>query len=177
MTFRDSTPVTFKLNGKQVELPGEITISQLLAGKDLKAQMVVVEINGAIVARASFGDVFVRSGDEVEIVHFVGGGEELPGEPEATIEIDLILGLEGNAFVNEQTFHHIGMAKMPAARKLAVAVDDTVRGQIEIGRARVEHPTNYARAARVSERSGDRTVSGDAAEWNAVDDGPDTATP
>ena len=75
MTCRDSTPVTFKLNGKNVDFPSELTISQLLAGKDLKAQLVVVEINGAIVARASFDDVVLRSGDEVEIVHFVGGGE------------------------------------------------------------------------------------------------------
>jgi thiamine biosynthesis protein ThiS len=70
-----STSVGFMLNGKQVEYPAELTITQLLANKDLKAQMVVVEVNGAIVARASFDEVIVRSGDEVEIVHFVGGGE------------------------------------------------------------------------------------------------------
>jgi thiamine biosynthesis protein ThiS len=63
------------LNGKQAEYPSELTITQLLADKDLTAQMVVVEVNGAIVARASFGEVVLRSGDEVEIVHFVGGGE------------------------------------------------------------------------------------------------------
>jgi thiamine biosynthesis protein ThiS len=70
-----STSVGFMLNGKQVEYPAELTITQLLANKDLKAQMVVVEVNGAIVARASFDEVILRSGDEVEIVHFVGGGE------------------------------------------------------------------------------------------------------
>jgi thiamine biosynthesis protein ThiS len=63
------------LNGKQAEYPSELTVTQLLADKDLTAQMVVVEVNGAIVARASFGEVVLRSGDEVEIVHFVGGGE------------------------------------------------------------------------------------------------------
>jgi sulfur carrier protein len=75
MTFPDVSPVSFKLNGKLVDFPTELTVSELLASKELKAQMVVVEINGAIVARASFDDVVLRSGDEVEIVHFVGGGK------------------------------------------------------------------------------------------------------
>ena len=75
MTFRESTPVTFMLNGKQVDYPSELSITQLLASKDLKVQMVVVEVNGAIVARASFDEIVLRTGDEVEIVHFVGGGE------------------------------------------------------------------------------------------------------
>jgi thiamine biosynthesis protein ThiS len=75
MTSRDSASVVFMLNGKQAEYPSELTVTQLLADKDLTAQMVVVEVNGAIVARASFGEVVLRSGDEVEIVHFVGGGE------------------------------------------------------------------------------------------------------
>jgi thiamine biosynthesis protein ThiS len=75
MTSRDSTAVAFMLNGKQAEYPATLTITQLLADKSLTAQMVVVEVNGAIVARASFDEVVLRSGDEVEIVHFVGGGE------------------------------------------------------------------------------------------------------
>jgi thiamine biosynthesis protein ThiS len=75
MNSRESAPVAFMLNGKQVDYPSELTISQLLADKSLKTQMVVVELNGAIVARASFDEVVLRSGDEVEIVHFVGGGE------------------------------------------------------------------------------------------------------
>ena len=75
MTSPGSTTVAFMLNGKHVEYPKELTVTQLLADKSLKAQMVVVEINGAIVARASFDEVVLRSGDEVEIVHFVGGGE------------------------------------------------------------------------------------------------------
>jgi sulfur carrier protein len=75
MTFADSPPVTCSLNGKQINLPSQLTITELLTSRDLKAQMVVVEINGAIVARASFDDVVLKSGDEVEIVHFVGGGK------------------------------------------------------------------------------------------------------
>jgi thiamine biosynthesis protein ThiS len=75
MTSRDSTTIAFMLNGKRAEFPTELTITQLLAEKALTAQMVVVEINGTIVARASFNEVVLRSGDEVEIVHFVGGGE------------------------------------------------------------------------------------------------------
>lgn len=71
--------IAIKLNGKETELPAGQSVVDLLASKKLKPQLVVVEINGTIVARASFADTVLESGDEVEIVHFVGGGEEVPG--------------------------------------------------------------------------------------------------
>lgn len=75
--MKSDSPATiiFKLNGKDAELPYGQSVLDLLASKDLKPQMVVVEINGTIVARASFAGTILESGDEVEIVHFVGGGE------------------------------------------------------------------------------------------------------
>ena len=79
MKANSSATIAIKLNGKTAELPVGQSVIDLLAGKDLKPQMVVVEINGTIVARASFAETLLESGDEVEIVHFVGGGEALPG--------------------------------------------------------------------------------------------------
>lgn len=67
--------ITIKLNGKADRRPVGQTVIDLIASKNLKPQMVVVEINGTIVARASFAETVLESGDEVEIVHFVGGGE------------------------------------------------------------------------------------------------------
>lgn len=75
MTSDAPATITITLNGKAADLPAGYSVSALLADKDLKAQMVVVEVNGVIVARASFLDTHLESGDEVEIVHFVGGGE------------------------------------------------------------------------------------------------------
>jgi thiamine biosynthesis protein ThiS len=75
MKSDSAATIAIKLNGKEAELPAGQSITDLIASRDLKPQMVVVEINGTIVARASFAETLLESGDEVEIVHFVGGGE------------------------------------------------------------------------------------------------------
>lgn len=71
--------ITIRLNGNTTPVNRGTTISGLLEEKGLKPLLVVVEINGEIVARASFSERVFESGDQVEIVHFVGGGEEFPG--------------------------------------------------------------------------------------------------
>lgn len=63
-----------RLNGKTVEVDGVRTVADLLALRDLKASLVAVEHNGAIVPRSEFETREIRPGDTLEIVHFVGGG-------------------------------------------------------------------------------------------------------
>jgi thiamine biosynthesis protein ThiS len=63
-----------ELNGKRVELEGVSTIGDLLRSKDLKPRMVAVELNGEIIARDRFDEQTINEGDQLEIVHFVGGG-------------------------------------------------------------------------------------------------------
>ncbi|HEY8447528.1 MAG TPA: sulfur carrier protein ThiS [Thermomicrobiales bacterium] len=72
----DTTETTLKLtiNGKQVELAPGTTIADFLASKGYHERLVVVEINGKIVPRTEYGTTTLSAGDEVEIVHFVGGG-------------------------------------------------------------------------------------------------------
>ena len=62
------------LNGKRVELDAVRTVADLLERRNLKATLVVVEQNGTIVPRGEFGRKEISDGDELEIVHFVGGG-------------------------------------------------------------------------------------------------------
>ena len=69
-----TTTVAVTLNGKETDLQANSTISQFLESRGLVGKLVVVEINGTIVQRADFDDRAFRSGDLVEIVHFVGGG-------------------------------------------------------------------------------------------------------
>jgi len=49
-------------------------VSQLLTRLNIDARRVAVEHNLTVVRRATFDEVMVREGDEVEIVNFVGGG-------------------------------------------------------------------------------------------------------
>ena len=62
------------LNGKDREMPADVTILGLLESLDLAPGMVVVEHNQEILEREAYATVRVAEGDRVELVHFVGGG-------------------------------------------------------------------------------------------------------
>jgi thiamine biosynthesis protein ThiS len=46
----------------------------LKANLNLKPQQIAIELNKTVVRRAQWEDTLLREGDQVEIVHFVGGG-------------------------------------------------------------------------------------------------------
>jgi sulfur carrier protein len=56
------------------ELSPEAKLAELVSILALKGDRVAIEHNGAIVARAGWETASLRSGDKLEIVHFVGGG-------------------------------------------------------------------------------------------------------
>jgi thiamine biosynthesis protein ThiS len=62
------------INGDSRTFDAVATVEQLLRALDLDAGAVVVELNRSIVRRPSLATTPVADGDQVEIVHFVGGG-------------------------------------------------------------------------------------------------------
>jgi thiamine biosynthesis protein ThiS len=68
------TELTITVNGEARRLPGPATLLDLLADLELDARQVVVELNREIIRRPRLGDTSLASGDQVELVHFVGGG-------------------------------------------------------------------------------------------------------
>lgn len=62
------------LNGKPKEVAATTTVAELLKQLDLELQQVVIERNGAIIARQDYADTRLREGDQLEIIQFVGGG-------------------------------------------------------------------------------------------------------
>lgn len=66
--------VRVTVNGSERELPAGRTIAQALELLGLDPRLVVVEHNRVILPRERVGEVEVRAGDNLEIVHFVGGG-------------------------------------------------------------------------------------------------------
>lgn len=55
-------------------LESPCSLAALVAELGLKGDRIAVEHNGVIAQRASWQEVFVSSGDKLEVVHFVGGG-------------------------------------------------------------------------------------------------------
>ncbi len=67
--------VSIRVNGEHRRIAAGLTIAQLAADLGLVPEKVAVERNLEIVPRSTLGDVIVEDGDELEIVHFVGGGD------------------------------------------------------------------------------------------------------
>jgi sulfur carrier protein len=66
--------IEIQLNGKATSLPAGQSVADFLAARGLQDRLVVVELNGEILARAAFTETMLNDGDRVEVVHFVGGG-------------------------------------------------------------------------------------------------------
>jgi thiamine biosynthesis protein ThiS len=62
------------VNGETREMPGGLSLLDLLRRFQLDPRAVVVELNRSIVRRPALESTPVEDGDAVELVHFVGGG-------------------------------------------------------------------------------------------------------
>jgi sulfur carrier protein len=63
-----------QLNGESFELPDGETVAGLLSRLDLTGRRVAVELNLDIVPRSQHGATTLTEGDQVEVVHAIGGG-------------------------------------------------------------------------------------------------------
>ncbi len=66
--------ITILLNGEPRTLAAGTTIAALAEAIGLDPAKVAVERNLEIVPRSTLADVVLAQGDQLEIVHFVGGG-------------------------------------------------------------------------------------------------------
>lgn len=62
------------VNGEPRQLPAGSTVLSLLEQLSMDPRVVAVEHNGEILRRPLYGQCSLRSGDRLEIVHFVQGG-------------------------------------------------------------------------------------------------------
>jgi len=62
------------INGDRRQVAAGQTLSEFLSGLRLEPRMVVVERNGAIVARDRLAETPVEKGDNLEIVQMMAGG-------------------------------------------------------------------------------------------------------
>ena len=62
------------VNGQPQTVQEGLSLSDLIAQLNMKAERVAVERNGTIVPRNDWPQTALQNGDRLEIVHFVGGG-------------------------------------------------------------------------------------------------------
>ena len=63
-----------QLNGEPFELPDNQSVADLLVRLDLTGRRVAVELNQDIVPRSQHNSTKLAEGDQVEVVHAIGGG-------------------------------------------------------------------------------------------------------
>ena len=63
-----------QLNGQPFELPDGATAADLPALLDPAGKRVAVELNLDIVPRSQHGTTVLHDGDQLEVVHAIGGG-------------------------------------------------------------------------------------------------------
>ena len=66
--------ITINVNGEQRTVAQGRSVEDLLGELGLHPRLIVVEHNREILGRERYGEVEVREGDTLELVHFVGGG-------------------------------------------------------------------------------------------------------
>src|SRR3546814_8128208 len=64
------------VNGEQRRIANGASLADLVRQLELDPAKVAVERNLEVVPRSTYGDVRLSDGDELEIVHFVGGGDD-----------------------------------------------------------------------------------------------------
>lgn len=67
--------ITITVNGEHRRVAGGISLADLANELGLVPEKVAVERNLEVVPRSTLAQVTVEDGDEIEIVHFVGGGD------------------------------------------------------------------------------------------------------
>lgn len=68
--------ISIQLNGDHKRIAVGMSVADLVRSLDLDPAKVAVERNREIVTRSTLADVMVEDGDQLEIVHFVGGGDQ-----------------------------------------------------------------------------------------------------
>ncbi len=62
------------INGETREVPGEMDLGELLELLSMPTERVAVELNRRVVRRAEWTAEKISEDDQIEIIHFVGGG-------------------------------------------------------------------------------------------------------
>jgi len=79
-------------NGKEEILEDNITISRFLKSKNVRPEVVTIELNDKIIERKDYDNIHLKDNDRLEMVFFMGGGsnKKKSGEEVADNVLDLI---------------------------------------------------------------------------------------
>ena len=62
------------VNGKQIMVNVKFSIKNVIDKLKMPIGKVAIELNREIINKKNINKIFLKTGDKVEIVHFIGGG-------------------------------------------------------------------------------------------------------
>lgn len=65
-----------QINGEAREVADALKLSELVDELSLAPERVAIELNKKVVRRSQWAETMLADGDRIEIVHFVGGGDD-----------------------------------------------------------------------------------------------------
>ena len=81
VSLESNTAMKVHINGEErIFDAADHTLAALVASLGMKADRVAVELNRDIVPRDRWSETQLNEGDQLEVVHFVGGGS-IPSHP------------------------------------------------------------------------------------------------
>ena len=66
--------VKIRINGKIFNLKAKMTLKDVIIKYKIPLKKVAIELNKKIVNKQQLGKIKIKKSDEIEIVHFIGGG-------------------------------------------------------------------------------------------------------
>jgi sulfur carrier protein len=63
-----------KVNGKEMDFKGGNTVRDLLDMCKFTFPHIVVKINGKVIMREQYAEAAINDGDDVQVIHLIGGG-------------------------------------------------------------------------------------------------------
>jgi len=63
-----------QINGESRRFDSALTLAELVEQLGMKPDRIAVELNHDIASRDQWATIHLKDGDQLEIVHFVGGG-------------------------------------------------------------------------------------------------------
>ncbi len=68
------TKIKINLNGKVTEINDQSSIEDLIAHLGFDVKKIAIEKNLEIIFPEIYKNEIIKNGDEIEIIHFIGGG-------------------------------------------------------------------------------------------------------
>ncbi len=67
--------MNLRINGEDREVVDDLSLKELVTQLDLTPERIAIELNKNVVRRVDWPSTVLKENDQVEIVHFVGGGK------------------------------------------------------------------------------------------------------